>query len=78
MIIAACEPYPSASYFRDGEVKRRGYGKRSRSGASGMAASPTMNAVKCPTSVNVGLTAALTLNAATAETWLRDRQGGRT
>ena len=52
-----------------------GYGLSSRSGASGTAASPTTNAVRCPTSVKVGLRAALPVNAANAATWHRDRQG---
>jgi hypothetical protein len=43
-----------------------------------MAASPTTKAVKCPTSVKVGLTAALPANATTAATWHRDRQVRRT
>ena len=55
-------------------MARPGYGLSSRSGASGTAASPTTNAVRCPTSVKVGLRAALPVNAANAATWHRDRQ----
>jgi hypothetical protein len=47
----------------------------SRSGANGMAASPTRKAVKCPNSVKVGLTAAVPTNAATVATWHRGCQG---
>ena len=53
-------------------------GRAHRSGASGRAASPTTKAVRWPTSVKVGLRAALPANAASAPSWHRDRQGGST
>src|SRR3954452_11312685 len=54
-----------------------GYGIASRSGTTGVAASPTTKAVRWPTSVNVGRSAALPASAATPATWLRDLQYGR-